>query len=85
VKLPRDISGEELVRLLARLGYEPARRVGSHVRLTTAERGGHKITVPMHRDIRVGTLDEILERVAAHFGLTRPELAERLFGSEAAG
>jgi predicted RNA binding protein YcfA (HicA-like mRNA interferase family) len=82
LKLPRDVSGQELVRLLAKLGYEKTRQVGSHVRLSTAEHGGHKITVPMHRDIRVGTLDEIMERVAAHFGLTREDLAERLFGTE---
>lgn len=85
MKLPRDVSGEELARRLAGLGYERTRQVGSHARLTTGERGGHSITVPMHRDIRVGTLDAILERVAAHFGLARTELVERLFGSGDSG
>ena len=35
MKLPRDISGMELVAALAVLGYQVTRQAGSHVRLTT--------------------------------------------------
>jgi len=38
------------------------------------------MTVPAHDPIKVGTLNAILRDVAAHFGLTREELLEALFG-----
>ena len=34
MKLPRDLSGQELARLLRRLGYVVSRQKGSHIRLT---------------------------------------------------
>jgi predicted RNA binding protein YcfA (HicA-like mRNA interferase family) len=80
MKLPRDVSGETLARLLRQLGYQPTRQTGSHIRLTTYERGEHHITVPRHAAVRVGTLSGMLADVARHHGLTRDELAERLFG-----
>ncbi len=79
-RLPRDIDAEELVVALRRLRYAPVRQTGSHIRLVTDERGGHKVTVPAHRPIRVGTLGNVLGDVALHFGLSRQELLDRLFG-----
>ena len=79
MKLPRDIKGTELVQALGEFGYAITRQVGSHVRLSTELCGGHSLTVPLHRDIRVGTLDAILERVAEHCGLTRVDVQVRLF------
>jgi predicted RNA binding protein YcfA (HicA-like mRNA interferase family) len=38
VKLPRDVSGSDLVKALAKLGYTVTRQTGSHMRLTTTER-----------------------------------------------
>jgi predicted RNA binding protein YcfA (HicA-like mRNA interferase family) len=35
MKLPRDISGQALAKALLKLGYEPTRQTGSHLRLTT--------------------------------------------------
>ncbi len=32
MRLPRDISGDELIRLLGKFGYFPVRQSGSHVR-----------------------------------------------------
>jgi predicted RNA binding protein YcfA (HicA-like mRNA interferase family) len=48
MRLPRDLSGPELVRRLGKLGYVATRQSGSHVRLTTQEHGEHHITVPNH-------------------------------------
>lgn len=79
MKLPRDLSGHDLGRLLRALGYEPTRQTGSHLRLTTAEHGEHHITIPQHRTLAVGTMDAILGEVARHFGLTHEELVEKLF------
>jgi len=40
-KLPRDVSGVELAKLLGRYGYEITRQTGSHIRLT-AKRSSHE-------------------------------------------
>ena len=79
MRLPRDISGEELVKALKLLGYEISRQTGSHIRLTTMEAGEHHITIPRHDPLRIGTLAAILQDVALHFGIDRNELMERLF------
>ena len=34
MKLPRDVSGDDLVRSLHRFGYETTRQTGSHIRLS---------------------------------------------------
>jgi len=36
--------------------------------------------VPAHDPLKIGTLSDILNDVAAHFSLTREELFKRLFG-----
>ncbi|MFN6103511.1 MAG: type II toxin-antitoxin system HicA family toxin [Planctomycetaceae bacterium] len=78
MKLPRDLSGRELIRRLERLGSQVSRCRGSHVRLTTQQQGEHHITIPDHDEIRPGTLSSILSDVAIHFGMEREELARRL-------
>jgi predicted RNA binding protein YcfA (HicA-like mRNA interferase family) len=79
MRLPRNLSGDDLITALAKLGYRLTRQRGSHVRLTTDQNGKHDITVPRHDPLRVGTIAAILRDVAAHFGITRDELLERLF------
>jgi len=80
MRLPRDLSGNDLTQALRKLGYQVTRQTGSHIRLTTAERGEHHLTIPNHSPLRVGTLSNILADVAEHFELSREELAARLFG-----
>ena len=41
MKLPRNVSGEQLAKALKLLGYEITRQTGSHFRLTTSQRGEH--------------------------------------------
>ncbi len=79
MRLPRDVSGDDLAKALADLGYRATRQTGSHLRLTTLEHGEHHVTVPRHGSLRVGTLAAVLGDVAQHFGLTREVLVERLF------
>jgi predicted RNA binding protein YcfA (HicA-like mRNA interferase family) len=79
VKLPRDISGKDLIKALSRLDYAVTRQTGSHVRLTTQRNGEHNITVPAHDPIKVGTLNAILKEVSEHANLSRNELVELLF------
>jgi predicted RNA binding protein YcfA (HicA-like mRNA interferase family) len=79
VKLPRNVSGAELAKALQAFGYAVTRQTGSHMRLTTGERGEHHVTIPNHSPLRVGTLAAILADVAEHFDVSRDELARRLF------
>ena len=80
MRLPRDVSGDDLAKALSDFGYRVTRQTGSHLRLTTTEGGEHHITIPRHAPLRVGTLAGILGDVAQHFTLTRDNLVERLFG-----
>jgi predicted RNA binding protein YcfA (HicA-like mRNA interferase family) len=79
MKLPRDLSSDDLIKKLFQLGYEVSRQTGSHIRLTTSENGTHQITIPAHNPVKIGTLNNILRDVALHFNLTKDELLKRLF------
>jgi predicted RNA binding protein YcfA (HicA-like mRNA interferase family) len=78
MKLPRDLSGDSLVKALRQFGYEATRQAGSHIRLTTSQRGEHHVVIPRHTPLRIGTLAAILRDVENHFGLTRQELLARI-------
>ena len=79
MRLPRGLSGDDLARALRRLGYEPTRQTGSHLRLTTQREGEHHITIPRHDSLSIGTLAAILTEVAKHHQLSREELSRLLF------
>jgi predicted RNA binding protein YcfA (HicA-like mRNA interferase family) len=78
-KIPRDITGYELIKIIGKLGYQITRQTGSHIRLTTTENGIHHITVPNHNPLRIGTLSNILSDIADHFQISKKELLEKLF------
>lgn len=78
MRLPRDVSGQQLADALRVLGYGVTRQRGDHLRLTTQQEGEHHVTVPLHDPLRIGTFAGILSDVAAHFGLSRDELLLRL-------
>ncbi len=78
MKLPRDLDGDDLAKLLRRFDYEITRQVGSHIRLTTTRNGEHHITIPRHRPLRIGTLNAILRDVAQHLDMSRDELLDAL-------
>jgi predicted RNA binding protein YcfA (HicA-like mRNA interferase family) len=59
VKLPTDISGQELVKALVRIGFVVTRQRGSHIILRRA-RPYARVVVPDHKTIRPGTLRQIL-------------------------
>ncbi len=80
MKLPRDVSGSDLVRALAKLGYTVTRQTDSHIRLTTTERGEHHVTIPRHDPLRLGTFSAILSDVSKHFDTDRAALVRELFG-----
>ena len=79
MKLPRDIGGEDLIKLLAKFGYEVVRQTGSHVRLKSEVMGRtHFITIPLHKPLKLGTLNNILSDVAEYLKISKKELVERL-------
>jgi predicted RNA binding protein YcfA (HicA-like mRNA interferase family) len=81
-RIPRDISGQELVKALSLFGYRISRQVGSHIRLSTMEEGEHHITIPNHNPIRIGTLSNILNEIAIHFRLSKEDIIEQLFSGK---
>ena len=80
MKMPRSVSGTDLVKALKRLGYEQTRQTGSHIRLTLEQPKKHHITIPNHDPIKVGTLAAIVAEVSAHLEIPRDELMRKLFG-----
>jgi len=79
VRLPRDVSGKQLVSMLCReWNYEVVHQVGSHIILETGIPGHQRIAVPDHRTLRIGTLNAIVRAVAAHKGVRREEILKSL-------
>ena len=73
------VSGNELIRWLRSLGYQVVRQRGSHVRLERRSIAGtHAITVPNHREIAKGTLNDIIGAVARSVGRDKSDLVRDL-------
>ncbi len=69
------VSGRQLLRALQRAGFVVLRQKGSHVSLEKRTADGYwRTIVPMHREIRPGTLSDILNQS----GLTKDQLRELL-------
>ena len=82
-KIPRNISGRDLVGMLERkYGYQIVRRSGSHVRLVSRyKEKSHKLTIPDHNPIKIGTLNNILNDISVYLEIDKNGLVEELFGS----
>jgi predicted RNA binding protein YcfA (HicA-like mRNA interferase family) len=80
MRLPRDVSGDELAKHLKTFGYLTSRQTGSHLRLTTTEKGEHHLSIPRHDSLKLGTLAGILSDVAEHFEISKDEVVIRVFG-----
>jgi predicted RNA binding protein YcfA (HicA-like mRNA interferase family) len=79
MKLPRDFSGAELIKLLCKHhDYRKVNHEGSHVILETESPRHHRLAVPDHNPLRIGTLNAILRAVAEVKGLTKEEVLKPL-------
>ena len=78
MRIPRDISGDQLAKRLSRFGYVSTRQTGSHVRLTTQRAGEHHITIPAHDPVRVGTLNAIILDAAAHLNVSKEDVLRKI-------
>jgi predicted RNA binding protein YcfA (HicA-like mRNA interferase family) len=82
LKLPRDLDGKKLASLLRPFGYEITRQTGSHLRLSSAHKGmEHHVTIPAHKELKVGTLHSILREIATYLEIEIADLAKELFGA----
>ncbi|MBI2672009.1 type II toxin-antitoxin system HicA family toxin [Candidatus Woesearchaeota archaeon] len=68
-KLPSNISGERLIKAIAKLGYELDHQTGSHIILRQNKSPFRRLTIPKHKELARGTLRAIIRRA----GLTREE------------
>ncbi|MGH2861912.1 MAG: type II toxin-antitoxin system HicA family toxin [Solirubrobacteraceae bacterium] len=67
------VSGQQLIAALEKLGWVVVRQRGSHVRLKHQERST-SLVVPLHRELKRGTLAGILRDA----GIEREELRRLL-------
>lgn len=79
MKLPRELSGRDLARVLcAEWAYRQVNQVGSHIVLQTETPQHHRLSIPDHRPLRIGTLNAILRQVAAAKGVAREDILATL-------
>jgi len=71
VKLPADLSGQDLVKVLLRVGFVVSRQRGTHIVLRR-DSPYARVVVPDHKRVRPGTLRQILNEA----GVTVEQLLE---------
>ena len=79
MKSPRSLSAKELIKLLKVYGYEVVSQKGSHIKVTTQQKGEHHLAIPNHDPIKIGTLNAILRQVADHLGKNKDDVLKELF------
>ena len=61
MKVPRDLSGAQLVKVLCRqFEYNQIHQEGSHIIVQTETPGHQRLSIPNHNPLRVGTLNAIV-------------------------
>ncbi len=67
--LHKNVNASDLIKFLQQYEYREIRQTGSHIRLVSEYKDHkHKITIPNHRPIKIGTLNSILNEVAEYLG-----------------
>jgi predicted RNA binding protein YcfA (HicA-like mRNA interferase family) len=79
MKVPRDLSGAQLVKVLCRdWNYRTVHQEGSHIILETDIPTHQRLSVPNHNPLRIGTLNSIVRVISAHKGIERQQLLDTL-------
>jgi len=79
MKIPRDLSAKDLIKIFSAYGYQISRQKGSHIRLTRISANGeHHISIPNHDPLKLGTLISILNEVSNHLGISRETLLGKI-------
>lgn len=72
-KLPSDLSGQDFIKALQRIGFVVQRQRGSHI-ILRRDAPFARVSVPNHKTLRLGTLRTLLHEA----GLTVEQLLELL-------
>ena len=79
MKIPRDLSGAQLVKVLCgNWSYRVIHPEGSHIILQTDTPSHQRLSVPNHNPLRVGTLNGIVRVEIVHKGVERQQLLDTL-------
>lgn len=79
MKLPRDLNGGDLVRHLCKHhAYCQVNQEGIHIILETQQPRPHRLSVPAHSPLRIGTLNAILRAVAVVKGVEKEDILKGL-------
>lgn len=74
----RSLSGQDLLRILSKYGFEKFSQRGSHVKLRRDIAGARQIlTIVLHREIDKGTLHAIFRQASRYIAET--ELASHFY------
>ncbi len=80
MKIPRDTSSDNLIQLLKKYDYKITHQTGSHIRLTSNIKVmDHHITIPNHKDLKIGTLNNILKDISRYLEINKEDLIKDLF------
>ncbi len=72
---PKQFSGKEVVKIFEAHGFKVTHTVGSHVRLTLLQNNSsYRVTIPLHRLLKKGTLHGIIKDFESCFGREETEL-----------
>ena len=82
MKIPRDVSGAHLADILCRRWqYTRVHQAGSHIILETSKPNYHRMAIPDHHPLRLGTFSAILRAVAGHKGVPREAIIADLWAA----
>ncbi len=59
MRIPRGVSGKDVAKAFGRIGFVHLRTTGSHY---IARRDGVTLAIPLHRELRTGTLKGLIEQ-----------------------
>lgn len=80
MKIPRDVSGEYILKQLEKIGYIKTKQTVSHMKLTRKlDFSEHNITIPNHNPIKIGTLNSIIKDLSENLKLSKEEILKILF------
>ncbi|MTJ50335.1 type II toxin-antitoxin system HicA family toxin [Dolichospermum sp. UHCC 0259] len=75
MKIPRNLKGSDLVQTLCKTwDYKIVNQEGIHIILETETPAHHRLCVPDHNPLRVGTLNSILAAVSRHKGIAKQDI-----------
>jgi predicted RNA binding protein YcfA (HicA-like mRNA interferase family) len=79
MKTPRNLDGVDFVAALVRhWDYRFVHQVGSHMIVETQTPFPHRLSVPAHTPVRVGTLNGMIRDVSEHKRVSKEDILKSL-------